>query len=760
MAVAFAGYRFGGTTVDAPSVTIDPNAGGSGSGGPACAVGDWMVLVFTGGAAAADMNTPGDLAGWTIVRAYAPMTGTTAFQTGIWMKRRELGETSYVWPLDGTGYIPYWTISWYSGAQDAFAGTFWDRNGNATNLTNIAPSVTTTINDSVVVSISTERTVAAETDGQITVDNSMTKRLFNTMPVSVGDQNVSIADKLITTAGVSGDTTWTYPNTQTNNGLAGHIWFTPAVIPPTPGSVPTIVGTTSTGSSATSAYELTLTVPSDAPGGLQAGDILVAALRGQVSNSTYDWSNASFARQGPAFVPASSLGRVTGFFTHIVTDPGSEPASYLFSTNVSFQGRLAGALFVVRGANPTLAGYNDDYTGTSITTGRSIPSYVANNPSLVLMLGANELTAGNSHTPTNPPDNFTTIADIVTAGDPGATSRTYLWVGSRALSGSAATVGAPDTDIQWSVANGPAAQSIAFLPTNPYALDLTAKLGDTGDVLSDAYVRMGDTGGIMTQISAMRAMLPRYPTVSGMLALPEFYMAHRGGSRDFPEMTAFAYGQSSLLSYGCLELSLARTSDGVWFGLHDADINRTSGTSGLPAASTMTWATVQGYQVLGSMAADNPTQADRPYARLQDILDAYSHHLFIVDIKYANTYREELLDILDSYGGNERFIGKAYGVGTNSFATSCANRGYQRWGYFYASDIASLTSGYVNQWTLIGMDYNASQGDWDTLAGYRTNGQRMTGHICPNMAAVATARSKGATGFMISGTTVVDPYGP
>lgn len=102
-----------------------------------------------------------------------------------------------------------------------------------------------------------------------------------------------------------------------------------------------------------------------------------------------------------------------------------------------------------------------------------------------------------------------------------------------------------------------------------------------------------------------------------------------------------------------------------------------------------------------------------------------------------------------------RCVGKAYGVGSTSFATSFANRGYQRWGYFYASDIASLTTANVNQWTIIGMDYTASQADWNTLAGYRTNGQRMTGHICPTEAAIASARDKGATGFMVSGVSVV-----
>lgn len=64
-----------------------------------------------------------------------------------------------------------------------------------------------------------------------------------------------------------------------------------------------------------------------------------------------------------------------------------------------------------------------------------------------------------------------------------------------------------------------------------------------------------------------------------MLSQPMFYVAHRGGSREWPEMSLHAYTQAGFWGVGALEVSLARTSDGVWFGLHDADINRTSGTT-------------------------------------------------------------------------------------------------------------------------------------------------------------------------------------
>jgi len=750
MAVQFGGYRAGSSGTSNTSIAINPNAGGSLSGGSGCTVGDWMVLVFTGGSTMPNLNVPGDLTGWTIVRSFAVPNGATAFETGIWMKRREVGETNYSWPLNGgTLSSTYWTLMWYQNVSAAFAGTFWDRNGNATSTTNIAPTVTTDRANSVVVSISTERTTAAEVDSSISVDNTMTKRLFTQQPTSGGDQNVSVADKTLVSAGSSGDTTWTYPNSQTNNGIAGHIWFRPTVV--ASGTVPQIIGAAQTTAVTGSTTTITLNVPS----GYQTGDLLVAALRGQPTGSATDWTNAAFARVGPGFVASSSTARVTGFFTHQVT--GTEPGTYTFTMGAS--GRSVGAIFIVRGADPAYVAYYNSITGDSFTGGRTLPSYSANDPSLVLEFVASEFAAPNDHIPSNYPDNFTQLAEVVTTGVYTAVSRTYMWLGSRLLSGTASTVGSPDTDVAWTGATSAAvALSISFRPKVLTSADFTAKIGDTGNVLTDVVARIGDTGGVMSQVGAIRAMLPRFLTVTQMLAQPEFFWAHRGGSRDFPEMSSFAYGQSALLGYGVLELSLARTSDGVWFGLHDADINRTSGVTGLGAASTMTWAQVQTYNILGSMAANNTTQSDRPYARLEDILDTYKYHLFVIDIKYANTFRSELLDILDGRGGPERFIGKSYGIGGSSFATSFTARGYKTWGYFYAADVPAMTTGYVNQWTILGMDYTASQSDWNALAAFRTNGQRMTAHICPDEAAITTARALGASGYMVSGTAGILPF--
>ncbi|MGB4957788.1 MAG: glycerophosphodiester phosphodiesterase family protein [Candidatus Saccharimonas sp.] len=300
---------------------------------------------------------------------------------------------------------------------------------------------------------------------------------------------------------------------------------------------------------------------------------------------------------------------------------------------------------------------------------------------------------------------------------------------------------------------------IAIPAAPPAPTGLQVKLSD-GAALQTAYMKVSDGGGTLATPGGLKVVKPGYSTVTAMLASNPFYVAHRGGSRDFPEMSLYAYGQSVLRGYGAIELSLARTSDGVWFGLHDADINRTSGTTGLGAASTMTWAQVQGYQILGSMAANNTSQPNRPYMRFEELMAMYyPSHVIFVDIKYANAYRNEFVTMLNALPGTpqDHIVGKAYGVGA-SFPTAMSAAGYKTWGYFYESDYTGgqLAANY-SYWDILGMDYGASAAAWTAVTGYS---KPVIGHICPTVTAKNTAISYGAVGVMCSGALAIIPTTP
>jgi len=177
----------------------------------------------------------------------------------------------------------------------------------------------------------------------------------------------------------------------------------------------------------------------------------------------------------------------------------------------------------------------------------------------------------------------------------------------------------------------------------------------------------------------------------------------------------------------------------------------------------MTWAQIQGYNILGTSASGNPSQPNRPYMRWEEIINLYyDTHVIFVDPKVAMAYSGELLNMMDALPGTptERFIGKYYGVSGNTTDTTgwnhdCHARGYKTWGYFYDTDASNYAT-YAPRWDIIGMNYSATQTYWDQLSA-AAPGKPIIGHICPDQATADTAFSKGAAGVMVSGTATVTP---
>lgn len=254
------------------------------------------------------------------------------------------------------------------------------------------------------------------------------------------------------------------------------------------------------------------------------------------------------------------------------------------------------------------------------------------------------------------------------------------------------------------------------------------------------------------------ATVPRRPgfsSVTQMLATPGATWAHRGGSVNWPEMSEYAYDQSVLAGYGALEFSAHRTSDGVWIGSHDPSLNRTSQTSGLPNISAMTWAQVQTYSN-SLTSAGTP----RPYYRLDDFLDKYtSTHVCIVDPKNDVGRIAEFLAICDAHGGPSKIVVKFFGVGSGStaLADAATAKGYQTWGYFYEADVADGDlAADQSHWSILGMEYGASQASWDAVLSY---GKPVVGHIAASQANYDTAIAKGARMVQVSNVAGVTAVG-
>jgi len=253
-------------------------------------------------------------------------------------------------------------------------------------------------------------------------------------------------------------------------------------------------------------------------------------------------------------------------------------------------------------------------------------------------------------------------------------------------------------------------------------------------------------------------VLPGPATVAEWQSERPMYMAHRGGSADWPEHSLRAYTQAVYHGYGCLEVSIQRTSDGVFVCNHDPSINAVvwGGATGLPDISAMTWAQLSAYQIAGP--ENHLERGPEPFIRFVDLLAVYADsHIFMVDPKnISSTYYTEILDLLDSYGGNQRFIGKW--VGSNvPWSNALKARNYESWGAFYGSNWtpgSGFDPAWADQWTMLGLNFDSSQAHWDEILA---TGKPVLAHICATEADVAMGASKGAVGFQVSSPEQVNP---
>ncbi len=492
------------------------------------------------------------------------------------------------------------------------------------------------------------------------------------------------------------------------------------------------------------------------PAGALTGDYIVVALRGQSSVITADPSSSGFTRLGPAFEP-SSAARTNGLYGRPITNISTEPSSYTFTLNSS--GRIIASAIIVRDVdlvNP-IAGYFDSYSGvlSGVGTVQANTYVVSSSPTLSILYAAAEFTATNGHVPTEIPGGYTEVTSAVSGGGNLGVSRTYMYVGARQTS----DVSIPQARITWGSPVGRACESISLRgtmgePISPRGEGFASANGNGQSVR--VYYTIGNDD--VRTPSALFPIRRGFDTIAQMLATPGFTWAHRGGSASWPEMSLHAYTQSVARGYGVLEVSLNRTSDGVWVGTHDQTTDRASGGT-YGNVSDQTWAQIQQQQiVIGSQ------DAPQPYMRWEEIVAAYgSTHLLVVDPKYAlGTHRTEFLEMVRDSVGTERAIMKFSGSGSGAanFSDAAQAMGFTTWGYFYAPDASTALGGNNNvqtwqsHWSLLGMDYTAPQAVWDEILAF---GKPVIAHIVPNQAAYNLAMSKGAAGVQVSGVGIVEP---
>lgn len=262
------------------------------------------------------------------------------------------------------------------------------------------------------------------------------------------------------------------------------------------------------------------------------------------------------------------------------------------------------------------------------------------------------------------------------------------------------------------------------------------------------------------------------PTVAELLASRStFSIAHRGGSRDWAEFSAQGYNESAAAGYVALEVSVGISGrddgtpgGGTPFLIHDTTLNRTSGLPASPVmqARTMTWAAISGYTNKPPATAVAGASA-QPYLKLSTYLDAYGpSRVHLLDLKYLypDDRRRVIADLV-ARGLQDRVMGKVVYGDPGSYASIAAvtaewdAAGFPTCGLMYESNRADFEQ-LAAAHDMVGLEYTATQGAWDALKAAST-GKRIIGHICPNTAAVTTAKAKGATAFMVASPATVPP---
>lgn len=550
----------------------------------------------------------------------------------------------------------------------------------------------------------------------------------------------------LTSAGATGNVTGTFSGAVSAAGGELVAFKAGTWTPPNLGvSRPTVIGVATTFVTSTGVTSFDVAKPS----GIIDGDMLVLALSAQTQTATTDYASSGWTRISKPFAASSTAFRLVAFYARPVASAAalSSTVSFTFtSTDSGVGGRIAAEMFIVRGAdlsNPT--------TGTSLYGVATGAKTVTVQPDRPLTTNNLLLTAFNAQ--------WTSAIDYtIQSGPSGMTQHIYLPSSTSGVNKTSLAVYRQDIE-----AGNPGNKSLTWNGLQSQTSGVAVSIRSVGmatpntgqplrytsatDTLSTAHLFYTSATDTRATPKELRPMPTGYASVTAMLASTPFYIAHRGGSLNWPEMSLYAYTQSAFWGAGALELSLARTSDGVWFGLHDDTLDRTSGTTGF-VASEHTWAEVQAHQITAADISD-PSQSARPYMRWEELMDAYyDSHVIVVDPKFAVGYADELLDLMDAQPGTptDKLIAKYYGVSSN-WATLARNRGYKTWGYFYQVDSPNFAA-YQGYWDILGMDWNADQTTWTAILSY---GKPVIAHTVANSASASISLNFGASGMMVSG---------
>lgn len=239
------------------------------------------------------------------------------------------------------------------------------------------------------------------------------------------------------------------------------------------------------------------------------------------------------------------------------------------------------------------------------------------------------------------------------------------------------------------------------------------------------------------------------PAVDHFLASKPFYVAHRLGGTEYPEFTQRGLTESLNVGFKALELSVRRCATGEFVLIHDWVTTRTVAGTDYQIWNTP-WSTLAGLQ-----------QASGGFLRLTDVVEQVGEDIVLaIDHKVTSDRatssqgdmesEQALFDYLDTIpNAKDRVLIKHFVNG--GVAARAKAKGYKTMCMMYPNEVAGAD---LSQWDVLGMEWNADQGVWDTL---KATGKPLIAHIITTKDQADMALSKGATGLMSSVPSVVHP---
>lgn len=189
--------------------------------------GSWMLVLL----AYTNASDPTPPAGWTTITT---RHGVGTLQVSLYGKIKQSGDANDQ-SFDGAGTNGSATTNalllWGGGSAPVASwtlGSYGDRSVNATSTTTVAPAVTVSTAQSLVLALAFERTLADETSYTSVSGHTFWAYVGQPTGDTLKIQTITVGYTVMSSTGTTNPFTVTYPNVQANNGIGVQLVIPPA----------------------------------------------------------------------------------------------------------------------------------------------------------------------------------------------------------------------------------------------------------------------------------------------------------------------------------------------------------------------------------------------------------------------------------------------------------------------------------------------------------------------------------------------------